>query len=73
MLRTTGIILLAIGFLCLAVAVTILDPTAMDANIGAGGLVYIGRPIGGLGLAIVIVDAALTLWRRRSQTRTADR
>jgi len=72
MLRTTGIVLLAIGFLCLAVAVTILDPTAMDANIGAGGLVYIGRPIGALGLAIVIVDAALRFWRRRTSSRTAN-
>lgn len=68
-LRTTGTILLAIGFIMLAVAWAITDPFAGDANIGAGGLIYLGRPAGILGLVLLIVDAVIRLTRRRSSAR----
>jgi hypothetical protein len=64
-LRTTGIVFLALGFVMLVAADAITDPTALDANIGAGGLMFIGRPLGGLGLLLIIVDAVLRGMRRR--------
>ena len=69
MLRTIGTILLAIGFLMLAVAWAITDPFADDANIGAGGLILLGRPAGVLGLVLLIVDALVRFSRRRRATR----
>ena len=64
MLRVTGTILLAVGFLMLAGAWAITDPFATDANIGAGGLILLGRPAGGIGLLILLVDGILRLRRR---------
>ena len=63
MLRVTGTILLAVGFLMLTGAWAITDPFANDANIGAGGLILLGRPAGGAGLLILLVDGILR-WRR---------
>ncbi|MEC5180145.1 hypothetical protein [Arthrobacter sp. CG_A4] len=62
MLRVTGTILLAVGFLMLAGAWAITDPFANDANIGAGGLILLGRPAGAVGLVVLLVDGIL---RRR--------
>ncbi|KGJ76979.1 hypothetical protein GY21_08665 [Cryobacterium roopkundense] len=64
MLRVTGTILLAVGFLMLAGAWAITDPFATDANIGAGGLILIGWPAGAVGLLILLVDGILRLRRR---------
>jgi hypothetical protein len=64
-MRTTGIILLAIGFVMLVAADAITDPTALDANIGAGGLIFVGQPLGGVGLLLVIIDAIARRVRRK--------
>lgn len=66
-IRTVGTTLLAAGFAMLAVAVLIRDPTALDANIGAGALSLVGLPLGTLGLALVLVQA-VTSRRRRGNT-----
>jgi hypothetical protein len=58
-MRTTGIILLAIGFVMLVAADAITDPTALDANIGAGGLIFVGQPLGSVGLLLIISDAVV--------------
>jgi hypothetical protein len=58
-MRTTGIILLAIGFVMLVAADAITDPTALDANIGAGGLIFVGQPLGSVGLLLIIIDAVV--------------
>jgi hypothetical protein len=64
-MRTTGIILLAIGFVMLVAANVITDPTALDANIGAGGLIFVGQPLGSVGLLLVISDAVVRRVRRK--------
>jgi hypothetical protein len=64
-MRTTGIILLAIGFVMLVAADAITDPTALDANIGAGGLVFVGQPLGSVGLLLIIIDAVARRVRRK--------
>jgi hypothetical protein len=64
-MRTTGIILLAIGFVMLVAADAITDPTALDANIGAGGLIFVGQPLGSVGLLLVIIDAIARRVRRK--------
>lgn len=69
MLRNIGTILLAIGFLALAGAWFITDPFATDANIGAGGLIFLGRPAGAAGLLILVIDAIYRAVQRR-KTRT---
>jgi hypothetical protein len=66
MLRNIGTILLALGFLALAGAWYITDPFANDANIGAGGLIFLGRPAGAAGLLILIVDAIYRAVQRRN-------
>ncbi|RUQ98164.1 hypothetical protein [Labedella endophytica] len=63
-LRTLGTVLLAIGFTMLAVAVLIRDPTALDANIGAGALSLVGIPLGAVGLVLVVVTAVVLRVRR---------
>jgi len=63
-IRTVGTILLAVGFAMLAVAVLIRDPTALDANIGAGALSLVGLPIGALGLLLIVVGAVVSRRRR---------
>lgn len=64
-LRVAGLIFLGAGFVMLAAAVLILDPTALDANIGAGILVVAGIPIGVLGLILTTTGVILDLSRRR--------
>jgi len=64
-IRSLGTILLALGFVMLASAALIRDPTALDANIGAGLLTLVGIPLGGLGLALTIVHDVYRAWRRR--------
>jgi hypothetical protein len=64
-MRTTGIILLAIGFVMLVAADAITDPTALDANIGAGGLIFVGQPLGSVGLLLIIIDAVARRVRRK--------
>ena len=70
MIKITGTFLLAVGFAMLAVALRIYDPAAPDANIGAGYLELTGLPLGILGLALVLVDAARAMrLRYRRKTR----
>lgn len=69
MLRVIGTILLALGFLMLWGAWAITDPFAGDANIGAGGLIFLGRPAGAIGLALLILDAVLRFVQRRKVRR----
>jgi hypothetical protein len=71
-LRTIGTILLAAGFLMLAGAWAITDPFADDANIGAGGLILLGRPAGIAGLLLLVADAAYRALRRRRSSRTTE-
>jgi hypothetical protein len=71
MLRTIGTILLALGFVMLAVAWAITDPFAGDANIGAGGLIFLGRPAGVVGLVLLALDGIIRLARRQRTRRAA--
>lgn len=64
MIKTIGTILLAIGFITLLVAWAITDPTSADANIGAGGLILLGRLAGSIGLILVILDVILSTRRK---------
>ena len=57
LMRTVGTVLLGIGFTMLAMAILIRDPTALDANIGAGFLSLLGIPVGALGLVLIVVHA----------------
>jgi hypothetical protein len=68
MLRTIGTVLLAVGFLALAGAWAITDPVANDANIGAGGLILLGRPAGIAGLVLIVADAVYRALRRHRAT-----
>nr|RZI34304.1 hypothetical protein BJQ95_03445 [Cryobacterium sp. SO1] len=68
-LRTTGTLLLAIGFTMLMLAWVITDPYANDANIGAGGLIFFGRPVAGSGIVLLVADAVLRATRRRRVAR----
>ncbi|TQK17611.1 hypothetical protein FBY40_0088 [Microbacterium sp. SLBN-154] len=52
-----GTALLACGFAMLVGVVLLLDPTAPDANIGAGILAMVGVPVGTLGLVMIIGHA----------------
>jgi hypothetical protein len=65
MIRNIGTVLLGLGFTMLTIAALIRDPTALDANIGAGGLTLIGIPVGTLGLAMIIADRGYAAWRHR--------
>lgn len=56
-MRTVGTVLLGIGFSMLAAAILIRDPTALDANIGAGILSLLGIPVGALGLVLIALQA----------------
>ena len=71
LLRVTGTILLALGFLMLWGAWAITDPFANDANIGAGGLIYLGRPAGTIGLVLLVFDAVLRFVKRRKSVRAS--
>lgn len=71
MTRTAGTILLSLGFAMLTTAVLLRDPTALDANIGAGILSLIGIPVGTLGLLLTIASAVYTTRRRRDQASPA--
>lgn len=70
-IRTLGVILLALGFVMLASAALIRDPTALDANIGAGALSLIGIPVGTLGLFLTAASAVYLTWRERSGDRAS--
>lgn len=61
-IRTLGVTLLALGFVILASAALIRDPTALDANIGAGALALIGLPVGTLGLFLTAASAVNQRW-----------
>ncbi|RPF21687.1 hypothetical protein [Myceligenerans xiligouense] len=63
-IRTAGTVLLGTGFVALATAAFLRDPTALDANIGAGVLTLVGTPLGALGLAMTIGAALFEAWRR---------
>ncbi|AZC13008.1 hypothetical protein [Microbacterium sp. ABRD28] len=52
-----GTVLLGCGFAMLVGVVLLLDPTAPDANIGAGILAMVGVPVGTLGLVLIIGHA----------------
>lgn len=72
MLRHTGTVLLALGFAMLAGAVLILDPTAPDANIGAGILAIVGVPTGSIGLALIVAHVAFAIRVRHDPELPAD-
>ena len=63
-LRVVGTVILAIGFMMLALAILIRDPAALDANIGAGALSLVGMPLGALGLVLLVVGAVVERSRR---------
>lgn len=65
---TLGTILLAAGFVMLAVAVTVIDVTAADANIGAGILVVVGTPVGIAGLLGIVVGVLTRAGGRPAQS-----
>jgi TRAP-type C4-dicarboxylate transport system permease small subunit len=71
LLRVTGTILLALGFLMLWGAWAITDPFGGDANIGAGGLIFLGRPAGTIGLVLLVIDAILQFRKRRTSGRSS--
>jgi len=71
LLRVTGTILLALGFLMLWGAWAITDPFAGDANIGAGGLIFLGRPAGAIGIVLLVLDAVLRIVKRRKSVRSS--
>lgn len=64
-MQTLGTVLLAIGFLALAGAHLITDPTALDANIGAGFLIIVGLVTGAAGLLVSVIAALFGMRRRR--------
>lgn len=57
--RCAGTMLLAAGFVALSAAALVRDPTALDADIGAGILTMIGLVTGGIGLITLLVSAVL--------------
>jgi hypothetical protein len=57
-IRSLGTVMLGVGFVMLAVVVVFRDPTALDANIGAGFLVLVGVPVGTIGLLLTAGHAA---------------
>lgn len=63
-LRVVGTVILAIGFMMLALAILIRDPAALDAIIGAGALSLVGMPLGALGLVLLVVGAVVERSRR---------
>lgn len=71
MARNIGTVLLGLGFTMLAIAALIRDPTAPDANIGAGGLTLIGIPVGTLGLAMIIAHEGYAVWRHHRGRQVA--
>ena len=71
--RNVGTVLTAVAFAMLATAALIRDPTALDANIGAGGLILVGIPLGVAGLFLLIVGAVFEAWRRGRRPRTDSR
>lgn len=64
-MQILGTVLLAIGFLALAGAHFMTDPTALDANIGAGFLIIVGLATGAAGLLVSVIAALLGTRRRR--------
>lgn len=64
-IRRLGTVLLGLGFALLASAALLRDPTALDANIGAGVLTLVGIPAGLLGLLLTITQAVYRAWHRR--------
>lgn len=72
-IRTLGTILLALGFVMLASAALIRDPTALDANIGAGALTLFGIPAGILGLILMAGHGVHLTWRQSRGAPASDR
>jgi len=66
MLRGFGITLLTLGFVALATLAWIYDPTALDANIGAGFLKIVGIPLGLLGLLLLLIDGVRSIVSRHA-------
>ncbi|WJL96627.1 hypothetical protein QSU92_05475 [Microbacterium sp. ET2] len=64
-----GAILLGLGYAMLVGVVLIWDPTAPDANIGAGILATVGVPCGALGGALILANAALRIWERTQRRK----
>ena len=64
-MQTLGTVLLAVGFLALAGAHLVTDPTALDANIGAGFLIIVGLVTGAAGLLVSVIAALFGMRRRR--------
>ncbi|WP_371031129.1 hypothetical protein [Pseudoclavibacter sp. JSM 162008] len=64
-MQSLGTVLLAVGFLALAGAHLITDPTALDANIGAGFLIIVGLVTGAAGLLVSVIAALFGMRRRR--------
>lgn len=58
-MRSVGTVLLALGFLALSTSVLVRDPTAPDANIGAGLLDMVGIVTGATGL-LALISARFT-------------
>ena len=67
LIRKLGTVLLGTGFLMLAGAALIRDPTALDANIGAAFLTFLGLPVGALGLLVIVVHSLYMLWRKKQR------
>ncbi|MGO2520860.1 MAG: hypothetical protein ACTH8F_12115 [Microbacterium sp.] len=70
-IRNLGTILLGLGFVMLASAALMRDPTALDANIGAGVLTLVGIPVGTLGLALTVAHDIYRMWHRRRGRRAS--
>jgi hypothetical protein len=66
-IRKVGTILLGVGFVFVALAELIRDPVALDANIGAGGLLFVGIPLGAIGLVMTIGGAVYEAWSKRAK------
>lgn len=69
MIRRAGNFFLGAGFLMLATAALIRDPTALDSNIGAGALTLVGIPAGGIGLVMVTGHVVYASWRESRPRR----
>lgn len=66
-IRKAGTILLGVGFVFVALAALIRDPVALDANIGAGGLLLVGIPVGAFGLVMTIGGAVYEWWSTKAR------
>lgn len=72
-IRNIGTVLLGVGFVMLAAAALMRDPTALDANIGAGALTLVGIPVGAIGLAVTALGVVYETLRRRGRSQRGSR